>query len=64
MNYINTSHPKFIGESKVVEEAFHQIKSSRVASPIPRPKDVDLEKAPTSECAYVLLVERLERDGS
>ncbi|XP_028060989.1 uncharacterized protein LOC114264538 isoform X4 [Camellia sinensis] len=26
-------------------------------------KDVDLEKAPTSECAYVLLAERLERGG-
>ncbi|KAI7992558.1 Dynamin-related protein 3A [Camellia lanceoleosa] len=49
MDYINTSHPKFIGRSKAVEEALHQIKSSRVAAPIPRPKDVDLEKAPTSE---------------
>ncbi|CAL5438554.1 dynamin-related protein 3A isoform X1 [Camellia sinensis] len=49
MDYINTSHPKFIGGSKAVEEALHQIKSSRVAAPIPRPKDVDLEKAPTSE---------------
>ncbi|KAL7227656.1 hypothetical protein ACSBR1_022514 [Camellia fascicularis] len=49
MDYINTSHPKFIGGSKAVEEALHQIKSSRVAAPIPRPKDVDLEQAPTSE---------------
>ncbi|KAF7127357.1 hypothetical protein RHSIM_Rhsim11G0141700 [Rhododendron simsii] len=46
MDYINTSHPNFIGGSKAVEMA---VKSNRVA-PITRPKDsVDPEKVPTSE---------------
>ncbi|KAG5526115.1 hypothetical protein RHGRI_032414 [Rhododendron griersonianum] len=46
MDYINTSHPNFIGGSKAVEMA---IKSNRGA-PITRPKDsVDPEKVPTSE---------------
>uniref|UniRef100_A0A5B7AY30 Putative dynamin-related protein 3A-like n=1 Tax=Davidia involucrata TaxID=16924 RepID=A0A5B7AY30_DAVIN len=50
MDYINTSHPNFIGGSKAVEMALQQVKSSRVTAPIPRPKDgVDPERAPTSE---------------
>ncbi|CAK9141670.1 unnamed protein product [Ilex paraguariensis] len=50
MDYINTSHTKFIGGSKAVEMALQQVKSSRVAAPIPRQKDsLDSEKAPTSE---------------
>lgn len=38
MDYINTSHPNFIGGSKAVETAQQQIKSSRAAAPILRPK--------------------------
>lgn len=50
MDYINTSHPNFIGGSKAVETAIQQIKSSRIPTSNPRQKDVvDSEKAPTSE---------------
>ncbi|XP_062117127.1 dynamin-related protein 3A-like isoform X2 [Humulus lupulus] len=50
MDYINTSHPNFIGGSKAVEVALQQVKSSRVTLPIGRPKDgVEPDKAPTSE---------------
>ncbi|KAM7470595.1 hypothetical protein LguiA_008778 [Lonicera macranthoides] len=50
MDYINTSHPNFIGGSKAVETAQQQIKSSRLAAPILRPKDtVESEKGPSSE---------------
>ncbi|XP_009590783.1 dynamin-related protein 3B [Nicotiana tabacum] len=50
MDYINTSHPNFIGGSKAVEIALQQVKSSRIAAPVPRLKEgVDLEKAPNSE---------------
>ncbi|GFZ04892.1 dynamin-related protein 3A [Actinidia rufa] len=49
MDYINTSHPNFIGGSKAVEIAVQQIKSNRVGTLIPRQKDEDPEKAPTSE---------------
>lgn len=38
MDYINTSHPNFIGGSKAVEVASQQVKSSRVPHPITRPK--------------------------
>ncbi|KAM7479038.1 hypothetical protein LguiA_027251 [Lonicera macranthoides] len=50
MDYINTSHPNFIGGSKAVEMALQQVKSSRVAAPIPRQKDtIEPEKGPSSE---------------
>ncbi|PIN18656.1 Vacuolar sorting protein VPS1, dynamin [Handroanthus impetiginosus] len=50
MDYINTSHPNFVGGSKAVEMALQQIKSSRVAAPVGRQKDTgDSEKAPNSE---------------
>ncbi|XP_057496425.1 dynamin-related protein 3A-like [Actinidia eriantha] len=49
MDYINTSHPNFIGGSKAVEIAVQQIKSNRIGTLIPRQKDEDPEKAPTSE---------------
>ncbi|KAF9610480.1 hypothetical protein IFM89_022444 [Coptis chinensis] len=38
-DYINTSHPNFIGGSKAVEFATQQIKSSRASIPMSRPKD-------------------------
>ncbi|KAG7011559.1 Dynamin-related protein 3A [Cucurbita argyrosperma subsp. argyrosperma] len=49
MNYINTSHPNFIGGSKAVEIAMQQVKSSRVSLPISRQKDnIELDKATTT----------------
>lgn len=38
MDYINTSHPNFVGGSKAVELANQQIKNSRVPLPISRSK--------------------------
>ncbi|XP_022744741.1 dynamin-related protein 3A-like isoform X5 [Durio zibethinus] len=51
MDYINTSHPNFIGGSKAVELASQQIKNSRVPLPISsRSKDgLEPDKVPTSE---------------
>ncbi|XP_039120893.1 dynamin-related protein 3A-like isoform X1 [Dioscorea cayenensis subsp. rotundata] len=50
MDYINTSHPKFIGGSKAVEIAQQQVKLSRVSASLPRPKDiVDSDKLQASE---------------
>ncbi|XP_057465658.1 dynamin-related protein 3A-like [Actinidia eriantha] len=50
MDYINTSHPNFIGGSKAVEMALQQVKSNRVAAPISKLKDaIDSDKVPTSE---------------
>ncbi|KAL3635342.1 Dynamin-related protein 3A [Castilleja foliolosa] len=51
MDYINTSHPNFIGGSKAVEVALQQTKSSRIAT-MPRQKETgDSDKAPNSERA-------------
>ncbi|KAM3291540.1 dynamin-related protein 3B isoform X1 [Capsicum chacoense] len=50
MDYINTSHPNFIGGNKAHEMALQQVKSSRIVASNPSQKDGgDLEKAPTSE---------------
>ncbi|OVA01830.1 Dynamin central domain [Macleaya cordata] len=50
MDYINTSHPNFIGGSKAVELALQQVKSSRVSASMPRPKDgVDSDRVPASD---------------
>lgn len=50
MDYINTSHPNFIGGSKAVETAMQQTKSSRIATPVSRQKDAgDSDKAQNSE---------------
>ncbi|EOA29925.1 hypothetical protein CARUB_v10013019mg [Capsella rubella] len=50
MDYINTSHPNFIGGTKAVELAMQQVKSSRISHPVTRPKDttVEPEKAASS----------------
>ncbi|KAL3814369.1 hypothetical protein ACJIZ3_015637 [Penstemon smallii] len=49
MDYINTSHPNFLGGSKAVEMALQQ-KSTRISAPISRQKDSgDSDKAPNSE---------------
>ncbi|KAH0871591.1 hypothetical protein HID58_078613 [Brassica napus] len=39
MDYINTSHPNFIGGTKAVEAAMQHVKSSRIPHPVARPKD-------------------------
>ncbi|OMO85268.1 hypothetical protein CCACVL1_10309 [Corchorus capsularis] len=50
MDYINTSHPNFVGGSKAVELANQQIKNSRVVLPMSRSKDgIEPDKAPASE---------------
>ncbi|KAF9603299.1 hypothetical protein IFM89_034648 [Coptis chinensis] len=50
MDYINTSHPNFIGGSKAVEVALQQIKSSKLSAPTNRSKDgLDSERLPASE---------------
>ncbi|XP_058771706.1 dynamin-related protein 3A-like [Vicia villosa] len=50
MDYINTSHPNFIGGSKALEFAVQQTKSSRAALSVSRPKDaLESDKGPASE---------------
>ncbi|XP_015892522.1 dynamin-related protein 3A isoform X2 [Ziziphus jujuba] len=50
MDYINTSHPNFVGGSKAVEIALQQVKSSRIPLALSRQKDGgEPDKAPTSE---------------
>ncbi|KDP30000.1 hypothetical protein JCGZ_18767 [Jatropha curcas] len=50
MDYINTSHPNFIGGSKAVEIALQQVKSSRAVPLSLRQKDgAEPDKAPASE---------------
>ncbi|CAI0556974.1 unnamed protein product [Linum tenue] len=50
MDYINTSHPSFIGGTKAVEVAAQQLKTSRLSIPASRQKDgVEADKAPASE---------------
>ncbi|KVI08638.1 Dynamin [Cynara cardunculus var. scolymus] len=39
VDYINTSHPNFIGGNKAVEVASHQVRSNRLASPTSRQRD-------------------------
>ncbi|VYS64782.1 unnamed protein product [Arabidopsis thaliana] len=52
MDYINTSHPNFIGGTKAVEAAMHQVKSSRIPHPVARPKDT-VEPDRTSSASQV-----------
>ncbi|KAI4299174.1 hypothetical protein L6164_032657 [Bauhinia variegata] len=50
MDYINTSHPNFVGGSKALELAAQQTKSSRVPLSVSRPKDVvESDKGSASE---------------
>ncbi|KAK1414591.1 hypothetical protein QVD17_30338 [Tagetes erecta] len=49
MDYINTSHPNFVGGSKAVEIAMQQVKSSKIATSIRQKDGVEPEKAPQSE---------------
>ncbi|KAK4757547.1 hypothetical protein SAY87_018848 [Trapa incisa] len=53
MDYINTSHPNFIGGSKAVETARQQITSSR--TPLSMQKDgMEFDKMPSSERSSML----------
>ncbi|KAF3337168.1 dynamin-related protein 3A-like protein [Carex littledalei] len=46
MDYINTSHPSFVGGNKAVELAQQQVKTARMSSTVIKSKDgIDLEKA-------------------
>ncbi|CAJ2648888.1 unnamed protein product [Trifolium pratense] len=50
MDYINTSHPNFIGGSKALDIAMQQSRSSRAALSVSRPKDVlESDKGSASE---------------
>ncbi|WOK96623.1 dynamin-related protein 3A-like isoform X1 [Canna indica] len=50
MDYINTSHPNFIGGNKAVEVAQQQVKSSRLAASVSKAKDgVDSDKIQAPE---------------
>ncbi|ERN14352.1 hypothetical protein AMTRI_Chr13g90810 [Amborella trichopoda] len=50
MDYINTSHPNFIGGSKAVEMATQQLKSSRLSATLPKAKDgVESDKIQMSD---------------
>ncbi|KAF3543993.1 hypothetical protein DY000_02010050 [Brassica cretica] len=40
MDYINTSHPNFIGGTKAVEQAMQHVKSSRIPHSVSRPKEI------------------------
>ncbi|CAN7015705.1 unnamed protein product [Brassica rapa subsp. trilocularis] len=52
MDYINTSHPNFIGGTKAVEAAMHHVKSSRIPHPVARPKDtVEPDRTSSSSSA-------------
>ncbi|CAH8369113.1 unnamed protein product [Eruca vesicaria subsp. sativa] len=54
MDYINTSHPNFIGGAKAVEEAMQQVKSSRIPHPVARPKDtVEADRTSSSSASQV-----------
>ncbi|KAL0698050.1 hypothetical protein Bca4012_054172 [Brassica carinata] len=48
MDYINTSHPNFIGGAKAVEVAMEHVKSSRIPHPVARPKQDTVESDKTS----------------
>ncbi|CAL4959737.1 unnamed protein product [Urochloa decumbens] len=48
-DYINTSHPNFIGGSKAVEQAQQQVKSARMSVAVVRKDGVDADKVQASE---------------
>ncbi|RID50527.1 hypothetical protein BRARA_H01253 [Brassica rapa] len=54
MDYINTSHPNFIGGTKAVEEAMQHVKSSRIPHSVSRPKDTaELDRTSSSSASQV-----------
>ncbi|WVZ67633.1 hypothetical protein U9M48_016693 [Paspalum notatum var. saurae] len=48
-DYINTSHPNFIGGSKAVEQAQQQVRSSKMSAPVIKKDVVDADKVQASE---------------
>jgi dynamin 1-like protein len=54
MDYINTSHPNFIGGTKAVEAAMQHVKASRVPHPVARQKDtVEPDRTSSSSASQV-----------
>ncbi|RID50528.1 hypothetical protein BRARA_H01253 [Brassica rapa] len=55
MDYINTSHPNFIGGTKAVEEAMQHVKSSRIPHSVSRPKQdtAELDRTSSSSASQV-----------
>ncbi|CAH8329491.1 unnamed protein product [Eruca vesicaria subsp. sativa] len=55
MDYINTSHPNFIGGTKAVEVAMQKVKSSRIPHPVvARPKEtVEPDRTSSSSASQV-----------
>ncbi|KAK8951940.1 Dynamin-related protein 3A [Platanthera zijinensis] len=50
MDYINTSHPSFVGGSKAVEIAQQQVNASRLTASVSRPKDgLDVDRLQVSD---------------
>nr|XP_043634595.1 dynamin-related protein 3A-like [Erigeron canadensis] len=65
-DYINTSHPNFIGGNKAVEIALNQIRSNRLLSLLPKPRDgVDLDAVTVSRSNQVsnAIVVRSQANG-
>ncbi|RCV28776.1 hypothetical protein SETIT_5G430200v2 [Setaria italica] len=48
-DYINTSHPNFIGGSKAVEQAQQQVKAAKMSAAVVRKDGVDADKVQASE---------------
>lgn len=66
IDYINTSHPNFIGGSKAVEVALRHVRSYRMSTPMPRPRDgVDSDAGQASERSSIsrAIVVRSQANG-
>lgn len=61
MDYINTSHPNFMGGSKAVETALQQVKSSRISLSIARPKVVI--PLPSCEVFKVIILTKMKYEN-
>eukprot|EP00268_Persea_americana_P031583 TRINITY_DN3078_c0_g1_i7.p1 TRINITY_DN3078_c0_g1~~TRINITY_DN3078_c0_g1_i7.p1 ORF type:complete len:827 (-),score=172.30 TRINITY_DN3078_c0_g1_i7:227-2707(-) len=65
MDYINTSHPNFIGGSKAVEIALQQVKSSKIPVSLPKMKDVaETDKLQSSERKSRAILARPSANGA
>ncbi|XP_047341021.1 dynamin-related protein 3B-like [Impatiens glandulifera] len=65
MDYINTSHPKFVGGSRALEIALQQTRLNRASTSNPRPKDgVDPEKTPAPDKSKVRAMLAITTNGN
>ncbi|RWR83149.1 dynamin-related protein 3A-like protein [Cinnamomum micranthum f. kanehirae] len=65
MDYINTSHPNFIGGSKAVEIALQQVKSSKIHVSLPKTKDAaETDKLQSSERKSRAILARPNANGA